>query len=172
MSAHKVTPAPLTPPGGVLRHGAAVFDEAPHDPYQAKGKYAEPTVCRGCRAIFHRGRWAWGEGPAAAHEALCPACHRIRDKLPAGYVTLEGAFVDTHRDELMRVARNEEERTKPEHPLDRIMGIEREPGRIVITTTDIHLARGIGVALKHAYQGELDLKYAKDEYSVRVHWRR
>lgn len=38
-----------------------------------------------------------------------------------------------------------------EHPLSRIMGIERRPEGLVISTTDTHLPRRIGEALKHAY---------------------
>ncbi len=172
MTAHKTTPAPLTPPGGVLRHGAAVFDEAPHDPYEARGKYSEPTVCSDCHAVYHRGHWTWSDAPKGAHEALCPACHRIRDKLPAGDVLLEGEFVDAHRDELTRLARKEEAREKAEHPLHRIMSIEPGTGTMRVTTTDIHLARSIGEAVRHAYRGRLDLDYAKNEYSLRARWRR
>ena len=163
---------PHTKPGGLLRHGASIYDEAPHDPYQAKGKYAEPARCSECGAVFHRGRWVWAEAPSGAHDALCPACHRIRDKLPAGTLTLAGAFVDSHRDELIRVARHEEEHEKAEHPLNRIMDVETTPGQIVMTTTDIHLPQRIGTALKRAYHGDLDVTYAKDQWSVRARWRR
>jgi len=171
MTARKATPSPLTPQGGVRRHGAAIYDEAPHDPYEAKGKYSEPTACSDCRAVFHRGRWTWADVPEGAHAALCPACHRVRDKLPAGHLILEGDFVDTRRDELARLARNEEAQEKALHPLHRIMDIEHEKGRVTVTTTDIHLARRIGEAVRHAYQGDLDLKYAKNEYMLRAHWR-
>jgi hypothetical protein len=52
------------------------------------------------------------------------------------------------------------------------MGIEDQPDKIVITTTDVHLARRIGEAVHHAYQGDLDVKYSPDEYMVRVSWSR
>ena len=172
MTGHKTTPTPLTPPGGITRHGAGIYDEAPHDPYEAKGKLREPARCGDCGAVFHRGRWSWGEAPEGAHEVLCPACHRIRDKLPAGTLTLEGAFVDAHRDELARLAFNEETREKADHPLHRIMAIDEGPARFGVTTTDIHLARRIGEAVRHAYQGELELEYGKNEYSLRATWRR
>jgi hypothetical protein len=165
-------PAPLTPPGGVTRYRDRIFDDRRHDPYQAKQKYAEPTVCSDCRAVFARGRWQWGDAPQGAHEARCPACRRVRDKLPAGFVKLQGAFVASHREELIRLARNEETREKGEHPLQRIMGIDEAADGVVITTTDIHLPQRIGEALKHAYHGDLDLHYGEDEYSVRVQWRR
>ncbi len=172
MTGRKTTPTPLTQPGGVRRHGAGIYDEAPHDPYEAKGKYREPARCGDCGAVFHRGRWSWADAPQGAHEVLCPACHRIRDKLPAGTLTLDGAFVDAHRDEMTQLARNEETREKADHPVHRIMDIAEAPARLVITTSDIHLARRIGEAVRHAYQGELELEYGKNEYSLRAHWRR
>jgi|APFre7841882630_1041343.scaffolds.fasta_scaffold04394_2 hypothetical protein len=172
MTGFKGEPTPRTPIGGIARHGAAIYDEAPHDPYQAKGKYSEPARCNECGAAYHRGRWQWGEAPHGARDVLCPACHRIHDKLPAGTLTLEGTFVDAHRDELLGVARNEGAHEKGDHPLHRIMGIEEAPGKITVTTTDIHLPQRIGTALKHAYQGELEVEYAKEECSVRARWRR
>ena len=47
-----------------------------------------------------------------------------------------------------------------------------EHSRIVITTTDVHLPRRIGEALKDAHQGELDVRFGDNEYSVRVVWHR
>jgi len=164
--------AGLPPQGGIARHGAAIFDEAPHDPYEARGKYREPSSCSECGVVYGRGRWQWGEAPAGAHKVLCPACHRIRDRLPAGTVTLEGAFVATHRDEISRFVHHEEAREKAEHPLSRLVEIVHAPDRMVVTTTDIHLPRRIGTALKHAYRGDLDIDYAKGEYEVHVRWHR
>jgi hypothetical protein len=172
MTRRKPTPTPVTAPGGIVRHGAAIYDEAPHDPYEARGKYREPARCGDCGAIFHGGRWSWGEAAQGSRDVLCPACHRIRDKLPAGILTLEGAFVDAHRDELTRLAFNEETREKAGHPLHRIMALDEGPERLGVATTDIHLARRIGEAVRHAYQGELELAYGKHEYSLRARWRR
>lgn len=28
-----------------------------HDLYKAKGKLLEPSVCRECKAVYHKGRW-------------------------------------------------------------------------------------------------------------------
>ncbi len=42
--------------------------ETRHDPYQATQKRPEPTVCPGCGAVFHEGRWQWLTKPAGAHE--------------------------------------------------------------------------------------------------------
>ncbi len=172
MKTAKSTPAPLTPPGGHVRHAARVYDELRHDPYEPRGKHPEPACCTDCGAVFRRGRWSWAEKPQGAQGVLCPACRRIRDRLPAGTLTLEGDFIDAHRDELTHLVRNEEQLEKAQYPLHRIMAVDEAPGRVVVTTTDIHLARRIGEAVRRAYQGELGLDYGKDEYSLRAHWRR
>lgn len=146
----------------------------PHvdDSYKLRGKLAEPTVCPRCGAVFHRGRWQWLPAPEGAHSVICPACHRIEDKFPAGYVTLEGDFLAQHRGEILDLVRNVERREKAEHPLQRIIEIVEEGGSALVTTTDIHLARGIAEAVEHAYQGELDLRYNTQDNLLRAHWRR
>jgi NMD protein affecting ribosome stability and mRNA decay len=147
-----------------------LWQEQIHDAYKSKGKLPEPSVCTQCGAIFHEGRWQWGKAPAGAHQGICPACHRIHDHYPAGFLTLEGTFFQAHRDEIMRLVRNEEQRERAEHPLERIMDVEESDGEMLVTTTDIHLARRIGEAVHHAYQGELEFHYNPDENLLRVHW--
>jgi len=153
----------------LIRHDR-LLREAEHDSYKTKGKLPEPTVCPGCGAVFHEGRWQWGEIGKKMNREMCPACHRLHDHYPAGFITMEGPFFLQHRDEIMRLVRNEEKREKQEHPLKRIMEIEEEDGAMRVTTTDIHLARGIGEAVCHAYQGELEFHYNPDENLLRVHW--
>ncbi len=160
-----------SPTGQGVRRDRTV-QEYQHDTYKLRGKLKEPTVCSECGAVFHKGRWTWGAKPAGAEEVICPACHRIRDKYPKGLVTLKGSFLDEHRDEVMGIVRNTETEEKGEHPLSRIMGMERQREGFVISTTDTHLPRRIGEALKHAHHGELDLHYNEDEDFVRVTWTR
>ncbi|SMF79848.1 hypothetical protein SAMN06265365_1354 [Tistlia consotensis] len=142
------------------------------DPYQRQRKLHEPTACPDCGAIFHQGRWQWGDTPEGAESEACPACRRIADDLPAGIVTLAGAYVAGHRDEILGLARRQEELEKPEHPLNRIMRVKEEAGAIEIATTDIHLPRRIGEALHHAFGGELALDYEPDGYFLRARWSR
>ncbi len=142
------------------------------DPYQSKGKYREPTVCSDCRAVFQGGRWTWDGEVADAVEARCPACRRIREKLPAGTLVLEGPFVESHREELVQLIRNEAERERREHPLHRLMEVSESHARVSVATTDIHLPQRLGEAVKRAYDGDLVIKYGPDEYAVRASWRR
>lgn len=146
----------------------------PHvdDSYKSRGKPHEPTVCPECRAVVHEGRWQWLAAPASAHSETCPACRRIQDNMPAGYVKLEGAFLVQHRDEILSLVRNVEGKEKPKHPMQRIMKVMNEDGGVLVTTTDSHLARDIGEAVRHAYQGELVVHYNPDENLARVNWKR
>jgi NMD protein affecting ribosome stability and mRNA decay len=144
--------------------------EYQHDTYKLRGKLKEPTVCPECGALFHKGRWTWGTAPSTAEAASCPACHRMRDKYPKGFVTIKGGFKDEQREQVIGVVKNTEAIEKKEHPLSRIMSIETKREGLVISTTDTHLPRRIGEALKHAYHGELELHYDKDEDFVRVTW--
>ena len=78
-------------------------------------------------------------------------------------MVLHGAFAPEHEAEIIGLMRNEEAAEKAEHPLNRIMAIAPGTDGIEIRTTDIHLPRRLGTALKHAYRGG---------YFVRVNWRR
>ncbi|OGI42622.1 MAG: ATPase [Candidatus Muproteobacteria bacterium RIFCSPHIGHO2_01_FULL_65_16] len=146
--------------------------EHEHDTYKLRAKPQEPTVCNECGAVYHKGRWQWLAAPAGAHRALCPACHRIHDRYPGGYLTLGGPFLQQHRDEILHLARNVEAREKAEHPLRRIMTLDAQDDDVMITTTDMQMARAIGDAVHHAYHGELDYQYTDEANILRVSWRR
>lgn len=147
--------------------------ERVHDTYKSKHKLPEPTECPQCGAIYHEGRWTWGAASATAHRELCPACHRINDHVPAGFLTLNGEFLQQHRDEILHVIRNVEAKEKAEHPLNRLMRIEdQDEGGVLVTFTNPHLARAAGEAVQSAYKGEFELDYEPDETIVRVRWSR
>ncbi|MDE2094579.1 MAG: ATPase [Burkholderiales bacterium] len=148
------------------------MEERRHDAYRADHKPPEPTACPRCHASYHAGRWQWTVAPGGAHEELCPACRRIRDEFPAGYLTIEGEFFRAHRDELMRLVEHRAEQVKAEHPLQRVMAIDETADGVLVTTTDTHLARGLGEALHHAHQGELKFHYEDAQDLLRVHWKR
>lgn len=172
MTRRTLPQTPDTPVGGITRYRDRIYDDKRHDPYQATRKYHEPTLCDDCGAVFQNGRWQWASAAQGAHREHCPACRRIRDRLPAGVVTLAGAFLGAHRDELLRLVRREAEHERQEHPLNRIMAVNDGPDEIVVTTTDIHTPRRIGAALERAYDGRVETRYGEDEYTLHVHWRR
>ena len=54
--------------------------------------------------------------------------------------------------------------------MKRIIAIEDEGDAVLVTTTDIHLARDIGDAIQSAYKGELEFHYNSEENLLRVNW--
>ena len=155
-----------------ITRGDRLIRERVHDPYKTRLKLPEPSICPQCGAVFHGGRWHWAERPSQAHEELCQACHRSNDNYPAGILTLSGGFLGKHKTEVLGLVRHQEKLEKAEHPLHRIITIERHADAIVINTTDIHLPRRIGEALHRAYEGELDFHYDEESYLIRVSWKR
>lgn len=150
-----------------------LIKERDHDPYRSKAKPPEPTQCSGCSAVFKDGRWQWMEEvPRNPHTELCPACQRIRDRVPAGILTLRGDFFDEHHDEIVALIRNKVEAENRQHPMKRMMAMERDGENTVITFTDTHLPRGVGSSIESAYQGELEIQYTPEAGIVRVNWRR
>lgn len=149
-----------------------LIHEHVHDPYRTRKKSGEPAFCPQCDAVYDKGRWVWGTRPAGAQTESCPACSRTGDNQPAGILKLSGDFLSDHNDEIIGLARNEEEKEKGQHPLHRIMSIEEKEEGTVVTTTDIHLPRRIGEALHHAYGGNLDFHYEEETYFIRVNWSR
>lgn len=166
-----VTPASKTPPGQAPRYGRRVLDSARHDPYASARKRAGPARCPECGAVYERGRWRWGDAPAGARDEVCPACRRTQDKMPAGWLLLEGPRIAAAHDDLLALVRHVAQRERDEHPLNRILAIDDRGDRIEISTTDVHLPQRIGEALKGAHHGRLTVRYGKDEYSVRTRWR-
>lgn len=103
---------------------------------------------------------------------MCPACLRIRDRVPAGFLALSGAFLEKHHDEILNLLRNVVDAQQKEHPVKRIMDVVEEDASIVVTFTDIHLPRTVGEAIKRAYDGDLEIQYAEESGMSRVYWSR
>jgi NMD protein affecting ribosome stability and mRNA decay len=149
-----------------------LLDDPRHDSYRATGKLSDPTRCPVCGATFHKGRWTWSAAPAGAPEQRCPACLRIQDGFPAGYVKLGGEFFAAHRDDILNLVRNCEAAEKLEHPMQRIIAIEDQSDGVVVTTTDAHLARHIAERVHDACKGTLAVQYSKQENLFRASWKR
>jgi len=149
-----------------------LIQEREHDPYQDGKKLKSPTACPVCNALYLRGRWTWADVPEGAASHVCPACQRIEDRVPAAFLTVRGDFFQNRKDEIINLIHNYAERERTEHPLKRIMSSEVRQNTLSLTLTDAHLARGIGVALHRAYQGDLDYQYTKEDIMLRVSWER
>lgn len=149
-----------------------LVQEKQHDTYKEWGKWPEPTVCTACDSLFENGRWSWKNPPKNAHQEVCPACQRIADNYPAGYLEIRGDFFKEHREELLNLIQNEGALEEEEHPMERIMSVVDEEQCTLVTTTGIHIARRIGKALSRAYQGDFSFQYGDGEKSIRVYWSR
>lgn len=164
--------SPIAPGFHKITRHDKLFQERVHDAYKAQGKLREPSVCSQCGAVFHEGRWQWLAVPVDAHQVSCPACLRIHYHYPAGFLTMRGEFLQSHRFEILHLLHHHEQHECAEHPLQRIMAVEHKDDDILVTTTNLHLASGLGEALHHAYQGELEYHYNPEQNLLRVNWER
>lgn len=146
--------------------------ERRHDPYRAEAKRSEPLACPECSAVYRNGRWQWLPVPFEAARELCPACRRALDGYPAGEVALSGPFFEERQDEILALARHTAERQNASHPLQSIMAEEQTGETVVLSCTDLHLARAIGDAIRRAYGGELAYHYPEEAALLRVSWHR
>ena len=156
-------------------HSAAGKPRPPRRlPAAVEAKLPEVASCPRCAASYREGRWTWQTAPAGSYEKICPACERIGSGYPAGVLRVQGAFAAAHRDELIGLLRNVEERERGDHPLKRIMSIGDEAGGFVVQTTDAKLTVALGRALEKAYDGRLEHPptTADTENLVRVRWAR
>ena len=153
-----------------------VYDSERRTSYEERQKKGG-VMCRECGSTFMNGRWSWNPAPLQAKLSLCPACQRIRDRYPAGILTLSGSFTWKHLPEIRNLIEKIEESEQSEHPMERVMGIQRHQKKynselsLEILTTGSHLARRIGEALRDAYEGELLIDYQPETF-VRVTWTR
>ena len=149
------------------------------DPYLPRLDPGEVAACTQCHALYQRRHWFF-DADAYFRETrqpttrmvLCPACQKIRDRYAEGKVTLHlSAFLAAHRDEILRLIRNEEERAKGSNPLERIVEISESAGAIVVTTTNEKLAQRIGRTLKSTYQGHTAYQWSDPKF-LSVEWQR
>ena len=149
------------------------------DPYLAKKGLPGVALCQGCTGIYKNKHWSFdGEEfkrlckNKNVSSVICPACQKIKDGYPEGVVTLRGDFLKNHKNEILNLVRNEEERAKSNNSLGRIIDIEDSDDKIVITTTNEKIAQRIGREVRKAYQGELEYKWSHGNKMVRVEWAR
>ncbi len=144
-----------------------------HDPYFVKQRYRDPSVCERCRVLFRNGVFEWASTiPPNSAKMICPACRRIEDDFEGGVVTLEGEFLEQHKKEIMNIINNTEKSEQHSRPLERILSLKEDGGRVEIRTTYEHIARRIGESVRKAYKGELTVQYRDGEKYARVFWKR
>jgi NMD protein affecting ribosome stability and mRNA decay len=149
------------------------------DIYSYNIHFSEPSICQRCQAVWKKGKWSLDEALRAEvkkweqpKSVLCQACRRIADDYPAGIVTLKGAYLQTHKEQILQTIHNEEANSKRKNPLERIIKMEEAKGTLTITTTDSKLARRIGKAVSESNGGQLEIKFSHGDELVRVYWER
>jgi len=149
-----------------------MLEGANDDAYRPGAKPRGTVQCPRCKALFRKGRWVWAAAPAGALKRRCPACLRIAQGSPAGYISMTGEFFKAHRSEVLGRVRNCEQRENTTHPLERIMAIDAAKDGVLVTTTSVHLARRIAHALEGSFKGTLNLAYNHKDNLLRVRWSR
>ncbi len=150
--------------------------------HHSKKAMAEPAVCEVCKDVYADRRWSKPDATRQSEKhphfrpatvVVCPACKRIADKIPSGYVYLSGAFLTEHFDEISRLLHNEAERSSADNPMARIMELKKEKtGELTLTTTTEHLAQRLGHALEKAYDGDVRYDFSHENKLARVYWKR
>jgi hypothetical protein len=150
------------------------------DPYLPKGASKHVSVCEQCHAVYSNKRWSLSPGlydtimkDPSTTPVVCPACHKMRDDLPSGIVTLKGDYVLPHKLELLKLVKNEETRARVGNPLERVMSVkENGGGSLVITTTNERLAQRLGRAIKKAFHGDVVYNWSHENKLARIDWER
>lgn len=96
--------------------------------------------------------------PKGACEDTCPACDRIRDNRPLGYLNLSGVYFNQHRDEIMNLAHQRGEEQAAQHPMQRIINVgHADDGSVTMTFTDARSPHSVAQAIMQAFQGKIEV---------------
>ena len=143
---------------------------------------AEPILCAGCGAVYVNRRWsrapgarlqAAGSAGTPINVRICAACRRRTEGLPHGFVHVDGEFVATHHDDVVRLLHNEAGRALDDNPLGQVLDWGDDgTGGLLVTTTTEHLAIRLGRALEKAFDGRLLLGFSHENKLAHVWWHR
>ncbi len=150
------------------------------DPYIPRKGASAVGACPKCHAIRRNKRWYLDEKEytaltrrrGTAAQERCPACRKIADGFPSGVVLLRGGYLREHREEILKLVRNEEKRAMGFNPLERIISVKEEGDKLEIATTDEKLAQRIGREVRKACRGTVKYKWSEDSKLLRVNWAR
>ena len=149
------------------------------DPFVSDQGLPEPTLCRGCHAIFQHKRWVSDadlyrelKTDPDAHWVTCPACKKIAEGYPEGILTLRGDYLWEHETEIANLLSNEESKAAHNNPQERVIRQLREGDELIIETTEQRLAEHLGRVLHRAHHGQLKIDWEGGPEICRVYWER
>jgi NMD protein affecting ribosome stability and mRNA decay len=139
----------------------------------------EVSYCTKCGVINRQKRWIMDpielnqlkEDPAVG-KMVCPACQKMQDNVPGGFLTLSGEYLRKHEHEILELIKNTEAKSRNKNPLGRIMELTQEGNVLTIHTTLDRLAEKLGKEIYKAHSGELNYQWSHGENTVRVNWKR
>jgi NMD protein affecting ribosome stability and mRNA decay len=118
--------------------------------------------------LFSEGRWVWKGTEEEVNTTVCPACRRITERNPAGFVDIHGDFFHGRGQEIENLIYNTEKAETLDRPMERLIQVVRDEDGTRVTTTGVHIARRIGDAVARAYSSESTIEYLDGEKRVRI----
>lgn len=133
------------------------------------------TLCKKCEAAYYKKSWHHGiEDYKNLREdnrvifAVCPACQMIADRKFEGELILENV-PGGYKEEILRNIKNTGTQAYEKDPMDRIIAIREEGGRVQVQTTENQLARNIARQIERAYKNaKVETRWSKAESIVRL----
>ena len=128
--------------------------------------------CPKCGVILKGGVWQWGnQTPLICKQALCPACQQIKEKKPAGFLTIKGSYFQENRSTIMSFISRQIEEQLTQKPLSRLMSLEELSKEMVILSfTDSELPRFLAEAIAQQFDALVDSSQTNRHGIVRVLW--
>ncbi len=150
-----------------------------HDPYNPDGHFPDGSHCGSCGAVVYNQHWVMDddirqqlEDEDRLTDVTCPGCRKVDVRDPGGIVTVKGSFWQEHKEEVLNLIHNEEQRALGRNPLEKIINMVEKDGELTITTTNEKLAQQFGRTLNKAFNGEVDYKFGDGNKFARVTWQR
>jgi hypothetical protein len=161
--------------------GRSLDQSKPDEPNKGEGAPAisgDVAVCGRCHAIYHPKHWHLDEAEyqrlredPKVSEIVCPSCIAIEQKDFKGQVTIKGAVLAKHREQILNTIYNEEAHLRATNPHSRIGLMEEQDGELLVWTVNEFLADRIGKELKKAFSGShADITHLPRESFTRVVW--
>jgi NMD protein affecting ribosome stability and mRNA decay len=154
-------------------------EKTSQDPFVYDKGLKDPSLCKNCFNFFHNNRWEHDprrykelKESADVNWVLCPSCRKTKEGYVEGFLTLAGAYLWEHEEEIRQLLDNEAARIFSRNPLERVIRTVREEDRLIVETTGQKLAEHLGKALHRAHQGEFKVQWDGCPEVCRVSWER